>query len=368
MPGLMMPVCRSPRVVSCWSRDALQGRLFVPVLLVLALVATACDPGADEGEGSAGSTPTGAAPTDDGAGWILFQAAFDDDVVDLGLVRPDGSELQRLPNGPGNRWHPDWSPDGTQIAYDYGFPDGRRELRSVDVDGSDDRRMFECEDPCLGHAGPAWSPDGRSIGFHGYEGPTDGSEHGRCYLAIGDLDTGEVRRLLEWPGCQQDEVGDDRELAEGRYLRFSPDSERIAFQGRTASGEWAVFVSTIDGDELTQLTDWDEGSRPDWSPDGEWIVFQGRENEASDRTSGVAIHRIRPDGSDREQLTSPEGTASDYYPRWLPDGSAVIYSRCTELRTCDAWLVDPDGVNDRLLLEGLGTQTGHFMWQPTRDG
>jgi hypothetical protein len=94
-------------------------------------------------------------------------------------------------------------------------------------------------------------------------------------------------------------------------------------------------------------------------------VFQGRENEPPDPEVGVAIHRIGPDGSDREQLTTPDGTARDYYPRRLPDGSAVIHQRCTVLWTCEARLVDPDGANDRLLLDGLGRQTGHFMWQPT---
>jgi hypothetical protein len=77
------------------------------------------------------SVPAPAGLPMDAAGWILFQAVFDGDVVDLGLVRPDGSELQRVPGGPGNRWHPDWSPDGTLIVYDHGLPDGRAEIRTV---------------------------------------------------------------------------------------------------------------------------------------------------------------------------------------------------------------------------------------------
>jgi hypothetical protein len=131
-------------------------------------------------------------------------------------------------------------------------------------------------------------------------------------------------------------------------------AERLPREGPW--GEWAVFTSTVDGTEVTELTDWNEAARPDWSPDGEWIVFQGRENEPPDLHVGVAIHRIRPDG-----------TARDYYPRWLPDGSAVIYQRCIDLWICNARRVEPDGANRRLL-DGLGRQTGHFMWQPTPGG
>jgi hypothetical protein len=98
------------------------------------------------------------------------------------------------------------------------------------------------------------------------------------------------------------------------------------------------------------------------------LVSQGRENEFPDPELGIAIHRIRPDGSDREQLTVPRAAARDYYPRWLPDGSAILSTRCTDLWTCKSRLVGPDATGDRLLLEGVGRQTSHFMWQPTPGG
>jgi hypothetical protein len=61
----------------------------------------------------------------------------------------------------------------------------------------------------------------------------------------------------------------------------------------------------------------------DWSPDGEWIVFASRQTGNSD------IYRIRPDGSDREQLTS---TALDEtLPAYTPAGNLVY------VRVVDPW-------------------------------
>lgn len=104
--------------------------------------------------------------------WILYQGSVGG-TADLGLVRPDGSDSHRIPGGPGNRWHPAWSPDGTQIAYDWNLPTGVAEIAVLNLDGSDERSLLSCVDPCLGNGGPAWSPDGGMIGFDGAEGPTD---------------------------------------------------------------------------------------------------------------------------------------------------------------------------------------------------
>jgi hypothetical protein len=199
----------------------------------------AADEEARETEDAKQPAPTTAPAEEpmDGTGWILFQAVFDNE-VDLGLVRPDGTQLHRLPRGPGNRWHPDWSPDGTRIVYDHGLPDARAEIRTVGVDGSDDRLVDGCEKPCLGQAGPAWSPDGRSIAFDGYEGPTDGLEHERCYLAIYDLDTNEVRRTSSGPAAIRTRTPTSVRSPRGPTCVSAPtvngSSSRV--RGRGASG------------------------------------------------------------------------------------------------------------------------------------
>jgi hypothetical protein len=308
-----------------------------------------------------GTVTPSASPIDHGSGtgpWILYQFY---DVAqaapDLGLIRPDGTDNHRLPGGPGNRWHPDWSPDGMQIAYDWATPADVAEIAIVGLDGSGERSLLECVDPCFGNGGPAWSPDGRSIGFDGAEGPTPEHAGDLCYLAILNLDSGEARRFLEHEGCSYADS----------YLRFSPDGERVVFQRQGPAG-LAIFTASIDGQEELQLTEWGLGVRPDWSPDGEWIVFMSVEPETNPGRA-ISLHRVRPDGTDLEHLTNPTGTIIDLYPRWLPDSSGIIFSRCPEVEaaSCETRTISPDGSDDRLLLAPFTRHAVHVMWQPSTE-
>lgn len=88
------------------------------------------------------------------------------------------------------------------IAYDWNLPSSISQIAVTDLDGSDERTLLPCDGPCYGNGGPAWSPDGRYIGFDGAEGPTDEHAGDRCYLALLDLETGAVPRFNEHAGCE----------------------------------------------------------------------------------------------------------------------------------------------------------------------
>lgn len=298
--------------------------------------------------------------------WILYQAVYGEYwPVDLGLVRLDGSDAHRIGGGPGNRWHPDWSPDGTRIAYDHELPNERRQLAVANLDGSPDHFLTRCTAPCMLNVRPAWSPDGSMIGFDGWDELPDRSQV--CYLALLDVASGVITRIIEWgdrPVCADDSHDPDLPLNQGMAMRFSPDGERIVFMGYGPSDKTAIFSATIGGEDVQQLTEWGLGARPDWSPDGEWIVFHSEEPPHENRPE-VSLYRVRPDGSDLQRLTSPGARITDVYPRYLPDGSAILFSRCLTLWECEARMIDPDGSNDRLLFSEPGRQTVHVMLQPS---
>lgn len=334
----------------------------VIVLLLVGCSTSTSEPAPDPSTSGGRASPAAATPSDsEGTGrLVLFQAIFGQ-AVDVGIVSP-GRRPTRLPGGPGNRWHPMWSPDGTMISYDHDHvtPDVD-EIWVHDLSTGEDRAVADCAPPCLGHQGAAWHPDGRTIVFDGADDATDEHPDGLCYLGLVDVETGAVEHLAEWPGCLAER--DDDEINGAGWPQYRPDGELLVVQGVGPGGSSAVFTLDPETGATVQLTDWGGGARPVWSPDGDWIAFQTAEPE---QPGGgvIAIHRMRPDGTDVEQLTHPEGTAVDLYPWW--DETGIVFTRCAARLSmdCRSLVLDPATGAEEPYLSGLGDQPGHVIPQP----
>ncbi len=126
--------------------------------------------------------------------------------------------------------------------------------------------------------------------------------------------------------------------------RWSPDGGLIAFSrnfGTEFNPQLDAFVINPDGSGEANLTgdlSYDDFVT-DWSPDGTWILF------TSDRGGNLDIWKMRPDGSDPQQLTN--SATEEWGPVWSPDGSTIAF--CTGLMSSHIWLMDPDGSNQRQL-------------------
>ena len=98
----------------------------------------------------------------------------------------DGGNKRNLTQHADLEYEPDWSPDGTQIAFAAG--DGRikdPDIHLISVDGTGRRRLtthFAMD------TAPAWSPDGAQIAFQS-------SRDGPPGIYVMDADGANIRRL-----------------------------------------------------------------------------------------------------------------------------------------------------------------------------
>lgn len=115
---------------------------------------------------------------------------------------------------------------------------------------------------------------------------------------------------------------------------FFPDQERIVWTSTKDNmdmplGDWSnqdeyprgaeLYVSDLDGDNEVRLTDneWYE-AEVSVSPDGKWLVF-GRSIDGN-----MNLWRIRPDGSDEQQITFTEDWQPGA-PFYMPDNETIMF-------------------------------------------
>ena len=214
---------------------------------------------------------------------------------DIYPMRPDGSNIDRITNTPGD-WErsPAWSPDGRRIAYNVFESSGFDRVYVMNSNGSGQRE--------LGRGGPPqWAPDGVHIA---YSGPAHGSWSGIILL---NVDTGEESVITPYDTTV---YGDPA---------WSPDGDRIAYAHRrlTPNSHHRLMTMNASGsDPVVVLEAAGILRTPAWSPDGSQLAFMSTMN-ASEQ-----IYTIQADGTGLRQLTfgdseMPALTGSST-PVWQP--------------------------------------------------
>ena len=99
---------------------------------------------------------------------------------------------------------------------------------------------------------------------------------------------------------------------------WSSDGGMLAYTARRGE-TFQIYTCPVEGGDEMQLTfDFLHCDGPDYTPDGEWIWFNGERKEGD-----VQLWRIRPDGSDLQQVTNDERV--NWFPHPSPDGNHVVY-------------------------------------------
>jgi TolB protein len=152
---------------------------------------------------------------------------------------------------------------------------------------------------------------------------------------------------------------------------WSPDGRKIGFTRRQEVGEFTtysnddVFVVDSDGSDPHQLTPEVEGKhagQPQWSPDGTLMVFmRGQSIAAAVPARPGALFLMKPDGSDVIPLTR---NARDLHPAWSPDGREIAFTRAVEPPYAGIWVIRAAGGAPRQLTNPPGQVDSSPAWSP----
>jgi dipeptidyl aminopeptidase/acylaminoacyl peptidase len=210
-----------------------------------------------------------------------------------------------ISRGPGGKFHPRYSPDGTRLAY------------AVDMDGSErfhiflfDFRSADQIDLTPNPQGSLqasfdWSPDGSKLALI-----SDRAGQFNVYLLSIETESGNIH--------------EPELFFDGGYpvwkVRWSPDGEMMAVVVEAAGIDYGTFIVPIKGGDVWRISieagPIDAGQAC-WSPDSASLAFtsdvDGYNNVG---IANIATHKIR-------WLT--EGAGEKQFPCWSPDGSTIAY-------------------------------------------
>jgi Tol biopolymer transport system component len=240
-------------------------------------------------------------------GRLIAFVAIGPDRSEIAVMNADGSGVRRLTTNRHGVFdeEPTWSPDGRTIVFsrvvlDLSGPDplpadrNHRDVYSIALDGSGERKLIGGPTDDFS---PAWSPDGRQLGFVRWIDPASAPDS-LPQIWMMRSEERRMRRLTEH---------------EDGVFRFdwAPDGSEIAF-----GGACRLFTIRVDGGKPQRVrissAGWNDDEMcpfdPSWTQDGERILFVAGPDDDHD------IYLVRTDGTDLERFTRPGVT--DNEPDW----------------------------------------------------
>jgi TolB protein len=283
------------------------------------------------------------------AGRIAFRRYLDDarTVGALFTVNPDGTAEKQITHPTsGIDDQPDWSPDGSTIAFEHCSEEAPCSVWTVPSDGSSPpaKVRVRCKlEPVCDASGPVWTPDGRLV-----VDLAQGREK-----THGDLN--QIERfsleLLGKRGSQRTIVARDHWTGDAKESTVSADGRTVVYM---AWNSWktkpvngtALYAIRMDGTHQRRLTRWKlgAGDHPAFSPHGRTVFFRSFAEDDSQQadyyTVDVKNRRLTRLTRSKEGTTVLSGSYS-------PDGTSIVHSTDGVGGNADVFIMRADGSANR---------------------
>jgi eukaryotic-like serine/threonine-protein kinase len=128
-----------------------------------------------------------------------------------------------------------------------------------------------------------------------------------------------------------------------------------------------LFMSNVDGTDLVQLTNIDNGAcQPSWAPDGARLVFVSpclhRVDSPRESYTDTSLYTINADGTGLKQLMNIPG--ADLEPAWSPDGKRIAFTSIRDGNK-QIYLLDVDSQSViRLTKPDVNIENSQPAWSP----